>query len=128
MTTRDDLEAVVWKALRLTRRGLAGTTDHRADVRAVDAILAAADEYGLAAYGITAERRAAILAGPRPGQLRAVHLAVPCPHEHAECNTTPRACNSMCWLTQDVLTTTVAADVTCLRCRRSPAWLQAVAA
>ncbi len=52
---RDELEAVIRRAL--TRYTAADT---RALNKVTDTILTAADEYGLATWGITAERRAVL--------------------------------------------------------------------
>jgi hypothetical protein len=106
--TRDELESVCWR--------------HLTDARAVDAILAAADE-----YHDSAGRRAAIDAG-----LRTVHYQVPCiaaPHDG--CQETTRACRRRCSriLTASasgILATTVARDVTCTRCHRSTVYLEAL--
>jgi hypothetical protein len=52
MTTRDELEAVIWQQLRLSNAKDA--------LPAVDAILDAADAYAVTQGGITAERRQAL--------------------------------------------------------------------
>lgn len=110
--TRDDLESVIWKALRMSRRSLTGVTDHRADVRAVDSILSAADEYGRAEYGITAERRAVLDARDNSG---IVHLL----------NGELLACRPLgCFVMARTMKTTVPERVTCRSCRSSDAWLQ----
>lgn len=60
--TRDELEAAIWRHWP-TRGPEAG--------KAVDAILAAADTYARAEYGISAERRAVLAAQGRiPGRDR----------------------------------------------------------
>src|SRR5712664_1525218 len=55
--TRDELEAEIWR--HWPTRGATATA-------AVDAILAAADAYALAAYGVTADRRAVLDSATRP--------------------------------------------------------------
>jgi len=63
--TRDDLEAIIRRQLTLAIAGATtsecGHTKACNDASAV--ILKAADEYGLAEFGIQAERRRALLAG-----------------------------------------------------------------
>lgn len=104
---RDELEAIVWQNFRPGR-------DAQADAAAVDAILAAADQY--------AQRGAYAAAS--------VHFSVPCrqPGPAHQCARPPRACNSTCWIADIAETTGKVADVTCAKCKSSTPYLEALAA
>jgi len=128
---RDELEAETHRQLTYASRHVVTQNE------AVDAILHAADTYATgflppAPPQLVASRRRtlATVTPLRKDQLRTVHYQIPCRHsaEEHECKNTPMGCNSWCGGPDRCPpTTTVAADVTCNRCRRTAAWQQAAA-
>lgn len=113
--TRDELEAAIWRNWP-TRGPEAG--------RAVDAILAAADAYGLAEYGITADRRAAIGAATatrerdqRAGLDVRARRALAAAMHYLDYDTNPA-----CHVRGSATSSSDPAEVTCHACRRTVAW------
>jgi hypothetical protein len=105
----EEMEATAWRALT---EALSGPASPAQQAALVDGILAAAERYALARYGITADRRAEL----------ATAIGAITHWQKPGCGPRRAACHGK---TTSAAVTPVRANVTCGACAQTHAWKEA---